>query len=205
MISINLQIDENKVIRDIMKEIRRIIQNSLLTIKQKLSAEISQIVLRRLTQGVPVISGRDYHEIGIPDINDRIISVIRNVSNNIKVKVMIKPPDLLNIEIGILKADYSDLLSLPEAVFQYKSGGVLPWLRWLLLDGGGVIVNNYDYKNRPLKSSRTNFGFMAKGSGWSMPPNLVGTQNNNILTRALTNIDKDIELIVINVIKGNIK
>jgi hypothetical protein len=37
---------------------------------------------------------------------------------------------------------------------------------------------------------------MRPGGGWRMPPGLSGTANDNILTRALENIEKDIQLIV---------
>ena len=37
---------------------------------------------------------------------------------------------------------------------------------------------------------------MVAGGGWSVPSNLAGTSQNNILTRALDNIEKDIKIIV---------
>ena len=37
---------------------------------------------------------------------------------------------------------------------------------------------------------------MLRGGGWSVPPNLAGTVQDNILTRSLQNIEKDIETLV---------
>ena len=37
---------------------------------------------------------------------------------------------------------------------------------------------------------------MGSGSGWRVPPSLSGTANDNILTKALENIEKDIQVIV---------
>ena len=37
---------------------------------------------------------------------------------------------------------------------------------------------------------------MLRGGGWSVPASLVGTAQDNILTRSLQNIEKDIEALV---------
>jgi len=197
MINVQIKIDDGKVAKDMLNEIKRIINKSIPSIKTALNNRIQKIVFNRLVAGVPTISGRDLYEIGVPDINNRIMSVIRVASQSIEVKV--SQGNLLRIDIGILKQDYSDLLSLPESVFVYASGrgsGVLEWLKWLLIEGGGSIIGGFDFSPIPSNFSRTGGGVMVPGGSWNMPSSLAGTSQNNILTRALDNIQKDLELIL---------
>ena len=197
MIEAQIKIDKSKVSKDIVNEIRRILNKNIYQIQTVLNKAIENIVFNRLTSGVPIISGQDLYEIGVPDINNRIMSVIRVASQSIEVKV--SPGNLLKIDIGILKQDYSDLLSLPESVYRYTSAhgsGILEWLKWLLIEGNGPIIGGFHFEPIIDRDTRTGVGYMVIGGNWQMPPHLAGTAQNNILTRALSNIEKDIEIIV---------
>lgn len=197
MIDIKIKIDQGKVAKDMLKEIKVLINRSIPNIRTTLNKEIEKIVFNRLVAGVPTISGRDLYEIGVPDINNRIMSIVRIASQSIEVKV--SPGNLLRIDIGILRQDYSDLLSLPESVFVYTSGrgsGVLEWLKWLLIEGGGSVIGGFDFSPIPSNFSRTGGGVMVSGGSWNVPSSLAGTAQNNILTRSLDNIQKDLELIL---------
>ena len=208
MIDITLKIDEREVARDIIKEVKLIIRRAIPRIESELKKEIKNIVLRRLTTGVPTISGRELQEIGVPDINNRLISIVRVASESVFVKVSQGSTELLKIDLGILEGSYQDVLSLPEAVFQYRSSrgsGVLEWLRWLLLEGNGQIIRDYSYNPSISRYSRTQGGLMVSGGSWSIPSSLAGTQNDNILTRALFGIDADIEQLVERELQRNIR
>lgn len=208
MIDINIKIDEREVARDIIKEIKLMIRRAISGIESTLNREIKNIVLRRLTTGVPTISGRELQEIGVPDINNRLMSIVRVASENVFVKVYQDNSALLKIELGILEGSYQDVLSLPEAVFSYsssKGSGVLQWLRWLLLEGNNQIIRDYSYNPAFSNYSRTQGGLMVSGGSWSVPSSLAGTQNDNILTRALFGIDVDIEQLIERELKRNIK
>ena len=146
---------------------------------------------------MPTISGRDYYEMGVPDINQRLQSIIRAASNTFKIQV--RAGNLLSINIGILEDDYSQLLALPESVFPYisaKGSGVLQWLRWILIEGNGPIIRDFEYAPTPSRFSRTGGGVMLRGGTWSVPPSIAGTAQDNILTRTLQDIEKDIEKII---------
>lgn len=208
MIDINLHIDEKRLFKDIVREIKKIIFSIISDIQSSLEKDIKFIVKNRLTNGVPTISGQDYYELGIPDINNRMINIVNVAADSVYVKVYQDSTSLLKIDLGILQSDYKNLLDLPDAVYAYtsrKSFGVLPWLRWLLIDGGGQIISNYEYNATISPYSRTRGGIMVTGTGWSVPSTLAGTPSNNILTRALSNIDKDIEKIVMKELKRKLK
>ena len=135
-----------------------------------------------------------------------MFQIVQEASKSFEIKV--EPANLLKISIGIIKADYSDLLSLNEAIFAYsssKGSGVLQWLQWLLTEGSGTIVQGYDFSPSSSPASRTGGGLMVVGNGWQMPQHLAGTQMDNFLMRALTNIDKDLETIVKQVLNSSIR
>ena len=46
---------------------------------------------------------------------------------------------------------------------------------------------------------------MSAGGTWNVPPSLQGTSNDNILTRALIGIEKDLEAVVSQELKRLIK
>ena len=64
-------------------------------------------------------------------------------------------------------------------------GYSLPWLQWLLLDGTKVLIDSHQVVIGPNLRSRTSMAIMRPGSGWSVPNEFAGTQNNNWLTRAI--------------------
>ena len=196
-IDYNIKIDVRKVNNEISKDIVRIIRKSVSKIQSSLDSKLEDIIFKRLVTGVPNISGRDYYEMGVPDINQRLQSIIRIASQSFTIKVKVE--NLLTINIGILEDDYSQLLSLPESIFPYisaKGSGVLEWLRWILIEGNQPIVRDFEFVSTPSRFSSTGGGIMLRGGGWSVPPNLAGTVQDNILTRSLQNIEKDIETLV---------
>ncbi len=196
-IDYTIKIDARKVSSDISRDIAKIVRKSASKIQSSLNSKLEDIIFKRLITGVPNISGRDYYEMGVPDINRRLQSIIRTASQSFKVQV--KPTDLLSIDIGILENDYSELLSLPESIFPYisaKGSGVLQWLRWILIEGNQPIIRDFEFVATPSRFSRTGGGVMLRGGGWSVPASLVGTAQDNILTRSLQNIEKDIEALV---------
>lgn len=193
----NVKIKINDVKKDIDNEYSKNVKKNLAKIQRILDEKIEQIVLQRLLNGLPTVQGNDLAEIGVPDINTRLASIVQTIARNVRVKI--SGTKRITVNITILEEDYSDVLSLPEAVYTYTSArgsGILEWAKWILLGGNGTIVAGFDFAPIPSPFSRTGAGLMRPGSGWSVPPSLSGTANNNILTRSLENIQKDIQIIV---------
>ena len=192
-----IKIDERELKRQLKQEINKTVQKYIPQIQQSISRRLEQVLFQRLISGVPTVSGQDFYELGIPDINDRLQSIIRVASQSFRVTVTGGTRNILTVNIGIIRKDYGDLLSLPESVYQYTSrngSGVLEWLRWVLVEGQGTIVQGYEFTPQDGRG-RTLGGVMSKGSGWSVPPSLQGSPGDNILLRTLNNIDRDIETI----------
>jgi len=197
-INVKFNLNQSQIKQDIVKDIRNTIYKYIPVIQKSINVQLEDIIFKRLFSGVPNIVGRDRAEIGVPDINERLQSIIRVASQSFEVSV--KKGNILFIELRIIQDDYSDLLSLPEAVFSYISvngSGVLDWLRWLLLEGTNPIVIGFDFTPTASRFSRTGDGLMRPlNSSWSVPNNIAGTANDNMITRALVNIEKDIEILI---------
>ena len=203
-----IKIDERELKRQLKQEITRKVQSVLPKLQQTVSDRLEQVLFQRFVSGVPTISGQDFYELGVPDINDRLQSVIRVASQSFKVTFVGGTRNVFKMNIGILKKDYSDLLNLPESVFQYTSrngSGFLEWLKWVLVEGQGTIVQGYDFSPSSSTASRTGGGLMVIGSGWRVPEHLAGTSMDNFLMRALTNIDQDLEMVVKQVLNNLIR
>lgn len=185
--------------KDVTSEIKKLLASKIGQIERTFNDKIEQILFRSFIVNVPRITGREYHEIGVPDINERIMGIVRVASQNFRVKVKLRKTYLMNISINILDNSYEELLSLPEAVFTYtgrNSSGVLDWLRWLLLEGTNPVVTNHVYIDRMSSASRTGRGiFVNSFSNWSVPGSIAGTQEDNFLTRALVDIDRELEML----------
>ena len=104
------------------------------------------------------------------------------------------------IKIGIIQSDYADVLALAEAEMSYtsrKGQRSLEWLKWLLTEGGRAIVTSYEYSGESRAGSRTGLGIMVKRrGGWKVPEAIAGTENDNFATRALSEIQDNIDIIV---------
>jgi len=193
----NISINIKDLQRSIDQQLNKTINTRLPNIQRALNQQIEKIVFQRLVSGLPSIQGRDLAEMGVPDINTRLTSIVQSIATNVRIKII--PGKNLAVNITILEQDYSDVLSLPEAVYAYTSAngsGVLEWLKWILLGGSGQIIGGFEFSPLASPFSRTGGGLMVAGGGWSVPPSLSGTATNNILTRALENIQADIEIII---------
>lgn len=197
---------------NIVKEITKKVKRESLAIKTSITDQLRKVVREALVstpEYQSILQGKLKAELGIPNSDARIMAVIDTWVNNIFVTVKTGTTPLLLIDIGIIKEDYSDVLSLPQAQYTYKSKrgqGEIPWLRWLLLEGDKRIITRYEFSNNP-RGSRTGMGIMIskeKGS-WQVPPEFSGTSVDNFATRALGNIGNIIDKIVERAIRSRFK
>ena len=115
----NVKIKINDVKKDIDKEYGKNVKKNLSKIQRILDDKIEQIVLQRLLSGLPTVQGNDLAEIGVPDINTRLASIVQTIARNVRVKI--SGTKRITVDITILEEDYSDVLSLPVAVYNYTS------------------------------------------------------------------------------------
>tara|TARA_B100000902_G_scaffold77974_1_gene82728 strand:- start:5655 stop:6299 length:645 start_codon:yes stop_codon:yes gene_type:complete len=162
-----------------------------------------QIMVKDAIESQPeynsLLSGQLKDELGIPNPTTRVNAIVDTWSNN--VEVVTKPVAVAGsqikggLSIGMIKEDYGDVLGMDEASIEDRqTGSVIPWLYWLLLGGGGILVKDYAIKIGPSKRSRTGNAIMIKSvKNWRMPSQFVGVADNNWVYRAISQLDSKIE------------
>ena len=190
---------EKKFERDVKREINKRLMSSMNLITESIEFALQTLVMDRLMTAPEVqsiASGPLRVQLGLPDGASRIASVIELWADSIEVSYVKALSDLGGILIDFADKDYSMALSLPAAEFTTEKGVSLPWLRWLLLEGSRAIVNSYSFK--PSRFGRTKGGIMVRrdSSSWRVPAEAQGTASDNFATRALENIQDEIDVIV---------
>jgi len=200
---------ESQFKKNITKELKKQVQNkapdAIVQIKSLLQSKIISILTSSAEHNT-IISSRVVRELGIQGIENRLMNVYQTIANNISVTFIKNSPELIQINIGILKSDYSDILGLQESTFLYsgsKGSGILNWLEWLLTKGGSPIVVGYSFVNRSGKG-RLNQGFMkpSPNRSWSVPSEASGTENDNFITRALSKSVEKLSPSIEKIIQG---
>ena len=151
-------------------------------------------------------SGQLRAELGISDPSniDRVVDAIVDNSKITHSPVRAGQTGLIGgFQYNLIKADdmggviYTDIGS----VFDEK-GYYLPWLQWLLYEGGKPLVKKFRVQMGPSKNSRSGMAIMVKDkANWHIPPQFAGTISNNWITRAIDRLDNEI----INIIKTSIE
>lgn len=164
-----------------------------------------RILLRQALQNEPeygsLISGELRKQFGIEDVSnvDRAIDKVINSMNISKNNIKSSGRGLSGgILLTIVPSDYSGIIDDSSAfVVDNNRGYSLPWLEWLLLKGGEIIVRGFEVQYGPNPSSRSGDAIMVtSGKNWRVPAQYAGTVRNNWITRALSTIeDKILDII----------
>ena len=197
---------KSKFLSNVKKEIHRKISKGGNAAAVRIANRLRQSMVMRITSSTEYIElsqSKFRGELGIPNIGDRLDAVIQQWADSISVifQTSTMAGTLGQIKIGLIAENYEDVLSLPEASFNYtsrKGQKTLEWLRWLLLEGSQVIVSDHQYIEDSRRGrSRTGLGIMIKRrGGWKIPVQLAGTDGDNFATRALEGIQGDIDTII---------
>lgn len=201
------EVIERKAKKALRASLNGMLNRSSVEIQKRLRILIFQaITLSEEYQAL--ISGPLHHEIGVPDVATRLSSIINTWANSITVKVRLVRFTSTGIIGGFritgLDASWSDVLTSPDASFVTEKGKNLPWLEWLLIQGKGVIVRDYEVILSTTRRSRTGKGIMVRGKRrrWKIPSQHAGTTKNNFVTRALERASKRIgDIVMTEVLK----
>lgn len=198
-----LILDVNEIEDGILNEVYKWLAPLFLSAAQKAKERVKFLVRTEILTSSTVLQlypgGDLYHQIGNPNIEEDINTVVDLIISHIDLDVSLIPLTLHTdgihgeFVLNILRADFQDILNLPQASFSYsnKEGQLtnLPWLAWLL---GTNTVLGYHYVGKTSKSSRTNFGFMAPGGNWNVPTIYSGNSQDNFLTRTMKKIEDEV-------------
>ena len=184
---------------EVKKEIIKKLTASINRITESIETAIQALVKDKLmTSNVvnSIAGGRLRAELGLVDGAARIGNIIETWANSVEVKYVKKLGDFGGIMVTMQDQDYANVLSMPEAEFITEKGVVLEWLRWLLIEGNNKIVSSHFFKSSTR--GRTGSGIMVarQGASWKVPKQFAGTDNDNFATRALEDIQDDIDVII---------
>lgn len=195
-LSINFRILEqtstikSRMEKALVQEILKSTRNKLLAIKNNIGIILKQIIQNSVVWQ-SIESGFLRGDFGIP-LTTNLDGLLDIWSQNIL--VTIQGQNLQNIRIQILgiKSDFTDVLASPISEYiSAPSAETIPWLRWILLEGSTILIDNYRVQRNLSTSqrrvSRTGQAVMQRllGTNYHVPVELAGTQDSNFITREL--------------------
>jgi hypothetical protein len=192
------------IFREIQDRIKRRSANIIDRIRSRVRDTV-RFKIENSQEYLAVTNGILRGELGIPDVGS-IMRITDIWVNNIEVTFTQTANSFGMFKIGIIQSDYSDVLSSPDASFDYVSGynnpygvlrsGTIEWLKWLLLEGTNVLVTSYDFV--PSGKGRTGMGTMvySKAGSWTVPPEYAGIASDNFVLRALYDIDETFNVVI---------
>lgn len=199
MLTINLKVQdthaqlESKILNAFRAHLNSVFHRSVTSIRRRIGDVCDSLIAGTDTYQSIVNDGQLLGELGLPDAGGRLTRILETIRQGIQVTAI--PVSIYGkklrggIVFKLLRADYLDILGLPEAQYVTEKGSVIPWLEWLLTMGDSIIVVGYDVDINLTPSeklrSRTGLALMEKGDGWRLPqawgPYLP---DDNFLTRA---------------------
>lgn len=159
--------------------------------------ELIKGAIRKQEEYIDLLYGSFYYEVGIPDIAGRIMSIMDVWVGSLDIvlkKVKYGGRGLSGgMVLQAIQNDYSDVLSMQEAVFITEKHDELRWLQWLLLEGNRPIIQGWNIDDSGRYIGRTGRVIMVPSkANWKIPKEYQGTPRNNFLTRALSSIEKEL-------------
>jgi hypothetical protein len=167
-------------------------------VKKRLLERVRELILANTTSQ-NLMTGDLAKELGIIDGRAIMEEIISIVQNSIEFEFQPIMSDFRGgYTVRVLKMDFQDVLSMPDAAYVSNNGILIPWLNWLLFAGQSPVIYGYRVQMNPNNPNNSRTGaIMVKDSGaWSVPAVDAGTQDDNFLTRALESLDEEIKDII---------
>ena len=211
--SLKLIDNDKQISQKILSALKRHISTAFSKAKNEILQNIKQLIKASIEaepEYQDLLSGTLKYELGIPD-STTVDSIINIWVNNINVQnkpIKISGNKLFGgFSINAVKSDYSDVLASSTAVITDKNtGSLVPWLEWLLLRGGKILVKNYEVQMGSNPRSRTGMAIMVSSNeNFRMPAKFAGTEKNNWVYRAISKLDDTtMQNIIQNALEKNI-
>lgn len=200
-LSLNIVESTSTIEKDILNIIASVLDEAFQKLRPSIINKLQQIVKDAIMaepEYQSLLNGQLKYELGI-DNNFKIMDIIEVWSSTVNIDI--KPVRIVGskltggIAISMIKSDYSDVLSQDSAsITDQNTGSVIPWLYWLLLAGGDILISNYEVQLGPNPKSRSGNAIMVSSTeNWRMPPQYAGTAKDNWVYRAINKLDSQIE------------
>jgi hypothetical protein len=181
-----------KILQSLATEFNNLVQQKLPTIMSKIRLQ-TVIFLKQTDTYLSLVNGDLAAHFGLPAAyrQSMVDAIIQKISDSIDSEF--KPTKARasgftgGLELRILVKDFSDILTMVEAMVTTEKGQVLPWLEWLLIKGNKFIISEHVIHLRG-GAGRSGGAIMVKNtaSAWRVPSQYSGVMTNNWLTRAFT-------------------
>jgi len=189
-LTVNILESDKKIaalmMEDLIKQLNSAFRKKIPEIKQITSDLLKQYIEAHPTY-TAITSGSLRYELGLVDPSARLLNIIDQLTRSIKVKFEPFEADGKSftggITINAVKSDYSDILKLQDSIVVTKKGVKLEWLRWLLLEGRAVLIE--DYHVQFGRFGRAGGAIMVKGGQWQIPSQNAGRATDNFITDAI--------------------
>lgn len=211
--SLKLLNSDADISKKILSELKFKINNVFLKAKQSIIQNIKPVVnnaIKSEPEYTSLISGQLKYELGIasPEIVEKIVDIWTNNINVVNKPIKISNNKLIGgFSINMIQSDYADVLSSSDAVItDANTGSLVPWLEWLLIRGGDILIADYQVKLGPNPRSRTGMAVMVSSNeNYRIPSQFAGTENNNWVYRGISKIeDSTIQNIIQNALEKNL-
>lgn len=195
--SLNLVESDKYITQQILSALKTQVSNAFTKSKNYIIKNIKPIIRQSITaepEYNSLINGQLKYELGIPDqtIVDAIVDIWVNNIDIENRSVKINGTSLSGgFSLNMIQSDYQDVLSASQAtITDSQTGSLVPWLSWLLLRGGDILVKDYEVQIGPNPRSRTGMAIMVSSTdNYRMPGKFAGTENNNWVYRAINKLD----------------
>lgn len=196
------------ILNNLKEELDKALNKTIADIDLKLKSLVKQ-ALQNEPEYNSLMSGELRKEFGIADTSNIDIA-IDNLINSIIIE---KNPLKIGfgglsggITLKIIPNDFTGTIDDSSAVVVDNVRGYsLPWLEWLLLRGGEIIVRDFEVKYGPNPASRSGDAIMISSKkNWRVPSQFSGTVRNNWVTRALSTLDEKIPRLIQASLESNL-
>ena len=204
---------DSKIIKNILSSLKPMVNTVFSKAKISIIKDIKPII-KQAIESQPeyqsLISGQLKYELGIPDKNivDSVVDIWVNNINIENKTIKISGNSLSGgFKISMIQSDYSDVLSSSSSsITDSNTGSIVPWLEWLLIRGGDILVADYEVKLGPNPRSRTGMAVMVSSKeNYRIDAKFAGTEQNNWVYRAISQIDDSaIQNIIQNGLEKNL-
>lgn len=185
----------NQVEKDIIKAIDRHLTSKMSGIHTRIATRTSELIREELmasSETNSILSGKLRAELGVADASSELESIFDAIAQKVKVSVKKTTSSSRGVSMHVkISAVPLDIDSIAGSLGTYttKKGTQIPWFKWLTTLGDRVIVRDYITETGKPRVSRTGDMIMVKGkSGWRVPPEFSGTEEDNFVTRATDKI-----------------
>lgn len=193
-----------RITKDIVTQINDYFQKSVPQIREITSKLLQEYIYKQPEyRAIVGQSSPLRYELGLITPTARLLKIINTLTRNISVELV--PVTVVNnqfvggIEIRGVISDYSDIINMSEAILVTERRDSLPWLEWMLLSGGNIVIGNYHVEFGNW--GRTGGAIMVRGGSWGVPKQYAGTAQNNFITNAIAQMEPTLKREIINVLQ----